>query len=121
VVASQLKASVSTELSTRVTVILEGRLDEDAAELVSSLLDTAIDVDRGSVRLDLTGITFIDMSGLDTLLAANTKARVAGVPLELVAPWRVMDMLVLTGTDGLFQLATYESHPADDGPLPLAR
>lgn len=117
--ASELKASVSNRTARCVEVVLEGRLEEGSVELLANVVEAAVEVGKPIIRLDLSGVTFIDMCGLDALLDANWSARRAGSALELVAPWRVMDMLALTGTDGLFHLARYASRPAEEGPLPL--
>ncbi|MEV5432021.1 STAS domain-containing protein [Streptomyces sp. NPDC052701] len=66
---------------------------------------TALIDDHPHLILDLSGITFCDSSGLNTLLRLRRHADEHGGRLSLVAPAdRVMHMLRLTGADTVFPL-----------------
>ncbi|GGX60551.1 STAS domain-containing protein [Streptomyces minutiscleroticus] len=66
---------------------------------------TALIDDHPHVILDLSGITFCDSSGLNTLLRLRRHADENGGRLTLAAPTdRVMHILRLTGIDTVFPL-----------------
>jgi anti-anti-sigma factor len=101
------------ELWTVVTV--EGVIDRTSAGMVTNLVESALDEDRPSVVLDMAGVAFIDLDGLDALVDAERRARDAGVLLVLRSPSkRVLDMLLLTGVDSLFSLDLHAFAPAVD-------
>ncbi|GAA2443252.1 STAS domain-containing protein [Streptomyces glaucus] len=61
--------------------------------------------DHPYVILDLSGVTFCDSSGLNTLLRLRRHADENGGRLTLAAPaGRIMRMLRLTGADTVFPL-----------------
>jgi anti-anti-sigma factor len=56
---------------------------------------------HGTVRVDLSGVTFIDSSGLGALVALTTAARDAGGDLVVVAPSRpVVRLFEISGLAG---------------------
>jgi anti-sigma B factor antagonist len=102
----QLKAEgdpemANVELSTRecdghVVVSLRGELDvTDAAYVAASL---GVIAARGrSVIMDLSGLEFLDSSGLAALVSARRHARLAGADLLLAAPQKpVLRILAVT-------------------------
>jgi len=100
---SDLRASVSSAPVDEVIARLEGELDLTSAPMLSQLIDDALSVGRPRVTLDLSGVTFIDLHALEALLQADSRARQAGAELVLRSPSRrVLDLLLLTGTDGVF-------------------
>jgi anti-anti-sigma factor len=101
------------ELWTVVTV--EGVIDRTSAGMVTNLVESALDEDKPSVVLDMAGVAFIDLDGLDALVDAERRARDAGVLLVLRSPSkRVLDMLLLTGVDSLFSLDLHAFAPVVD-------
>jgi anti-sigma B factor antagonist len=100
---SDLRASVSSAPVDEVLARLEGELDFTSAPMLAQLIDDALSVGRPRVTLDLSGVTFIDRHALEALLQADTRARQASAELVLRSPSRrVLDLLLLTGTDGIF-------------------
>lgn len=66
---------------------------------------------NGQVVVDLSGVRFIDSTGLSALVAAHTRSVENGGELRLAAvPPGVRQVLELTGLDGLF--AIYEDVPS---------
>lgn len=87
------------------TVAVEGNEIRVSGEIDAhsvSVVDAALgDADPTSeVALDLSGVTFIDSSGLRSLVAAHKRAAEAGGGLVLVDPSEpVLRLLSLTGLD----------------------
>ncbi len=104
-----------TEVDGRLLVM--GDLDvAGGARLDRALLD--IDDAGRVVHLDLSGVTFVDSTGLRSLLAASRRAQVDGRRLRLVNPSQVVRRLLdITATADLFEVL---SEPAavtpDDRP-----
>lgn len=92
---------VSTD--TAGSIVVRGELDISAGPI----LDDAIrDVsDPGSMTLDLADVTFIDSSGLRSLLNASRRAQAGGgmVRLRGVGP-EVQRLLEITGTTDRFHI-----------------
>jgi anti-sigma B factor antagonist len=82
---------------------LEGELDMATADGLSQLLRDAAE-GGGSVKLDFSGVSFMDSSGLRALLDAATRRNGSG-PVVLVNPSpqvrRVLDISIPDGTPGL--------------------
>ncbi|GHH45143.1 STAS domain-containing protein [Streptomyces candidus] len=84
-------------------VTLAGELDLDTAFHVRDTVAACLVKQPTEVRLDLTGVSFCDCSGLNALLAVRSSALRAGVGLRVegigTQPAR---LLALIGADGLF-------------------
>jgi anti-anti-sigma factor len=87
-------------------VVVSGELDiESAPRLVALVHELAVGP-RRSVELDCSGVTFLDSTGVRSLIVARNEASRNGVDLVLTQPSgpvvRVMDMTglfgLLTGT-----------------------
>lgn len=91
-----------TELHGRLVVI--GDLDvAGGARLERVLLD--LDDAGRIVQLDLSGVTFVDSTGLRSLLAASRRAQIDGRRLGLVNPSQVVRRLLeITATAELFEV-----------------
>jgi anti-anti-sigma factor len=73
-------------------IAFSGEIDAHAARLVrSTLLPLA---DSGALRVDLSGVTFIDSSGLRVVLEVHQALERAGRHLVLVAPSRPVARLI---------------------------
>jgi anti-anti-sigma factor len=90
-----------------------GEIDlEVAPQLLDSILCAALPHDRGRVVLDLGGVSFMDSSGLATLIEARRRVREQALELVIVnvtAP--VLRMFELTGVAGHLGVGVH----ADDG------
>ena len=90
----------------RVRFVPRGELDlATAPELERRLLEALRE--RETVVLDLRELTFMDSTGVRTIVAAHQTARDAGVELRLVRPsagtavWRVIE---ISGIDSALKL-----------------
>jgi anti-sigma B factor antagonist len=94
-------------------VTVEGALDLHTASQLADVLQPLLLTGGQSVLVDLSGVAFLDSTGLTCLIAAYRTARSTGARLALIAPGeRVRRMLALTGTDRvLHSYATVDSVP----------
>ena len=57
------------------------------------------------VVVDLTGVTFLDSTGLGALVAARTLAGERGITMRLACPsQRIVKLFTITGLDGVFEI-----------------
>lgn len=63
-----------------------GRLNVVTAARVREAIQTAVNDNRGKVAVDLSGVVFLDSSGLGALIAGLKAAREAGGDVRLVRP-----------------------------------
>lgn len=83
---------------------LEGELDMASAPVLESAVDGALESAQG-LELDLGGVSFMDSTGLRTLLAIRQRLGETGGELRLVAvPPPVRRVLDVTRTARLFEL-----------------
>jgi anti-sigma B factor antagonist len=85
-------------------VVLSGELDmatsEAAAACLAALVETA-----GDIVVDLSGLQFIDSTGLSALLTACRESEDRGRTLTLRRPARtVRRVLTMTGLDRVFRI-----------------
>ncbi|MEM1332727.1 MAG: STAS domain-containing protein [Actinomycetota bacterium] len=102
-------AKMSSELTVQPFdggICLEGDIDRQTAPD----LRTAVAVHLGShdsLRIDMSGVTFIDSSGLRIMLAAQSDAEAAGGSFALVDPSApVLRLLDLSSLDDQFPIVT---------------
>jgi anti-sigma B factor antagonist len=82
-----------------VVVALAGELDMAGATRLTEALAEA-KAAGGPLTVDLTGLDFIDSSGLGVLVRFNNEATAAGFPYRVIAgPPRVHRAFVLSGLD----------------------
>ena len=87
----------------RVIVAPSGEFDLSQAPAVSATLDELVDAGFAHVVVDLRGLSFLDSSGLHTLIGARQTADARGARLSLVAgPPDVHRLFEMTGTEPLF-------------------
>jgi stage II sporulation protein AA (anti-sigma F factor antagonist) len=88
------------------TLVLTGELDPATAPtLEARLAEVTADGDVRRVVLDLAQITFLDSSGLRTLVAANEALRARAAELVLQAPTsNIRRVLEVTGLTELIEL-----------------
>ncbi|MEU1507880.1 STAS domain-containing protein [Kitasatospora sp. NPDC005748] len=95
----------------RVLVRVTGEIDLDAAGPLDEALERALDASGSGLDVDLSGVSFCNSTGLNTLLDLRVTAHHGGRDVVLTAVSEVVRrLLVLTDTLDLFVSA-----PAPDG------
>ena len=104
-------------------VELSGEADVTNSDQLRDLLDAEVAKEPRHLIIDLSGLRFMDSSGLHALLRANRGLDRQGGVLSLVAPQEaVARMLRLTAADRLIPVyATVEEAAASLGVLVCAR
>ena len=103
-----LDISVSTHDNGITELGVTGRLNMVTAARVRDAIQTAVDNNRGRVAVDLSGVVFLDSSGLGALIAGLKTAREAGGDVRLVRPTEQVE-LVLDLTNMGSVLKTFDS------------
>lgn len=105
---------VSTEdVGGRTVVRAVGEVDVASGDRLRDALARAVTDGRKDLVVDLTGITFMDSTGLGILVGALKRVRLAGGTLELViSSERLLKVFRITGLTGLFTI-----HPTRDAVL----
>jgi anti-sigma B factor antagonist len=86
-------------------IAVRGEIDLSTAPLVEERLDAAIRDSAGPFVLDLSGVAFLDSSGVNVLLRARALLGRAERALLVVCPaGQVRRVLELAGIDDLFLL-----------------
>ena len=81
----------------------EGELDLETAAQVRAQLDEHMDSGHATLVLDLSAVTFVDSTGLRTVIEAQKATEARGVGFALVpGPPAVQRLFELTGTSDLF-------------------
>jgi anti-anti-sigma factor len=100
-----LRSAVDADDDGAGVISLRGDIDVVNASGVEEVIGAALNVGESNVVLDLSGVTFMDASGLRALLVCQRAANQAGGSLSLRSPSRsVLDLLLLTGLDTAFHL-----------------
>lgn len=89
-------------------VCIEGEIDLSTIPVLTQHIDAQLGGDhRAALTLDLTGVTFMDSSGLRLLIELNERARREGWKLSLRSPKHEAATLVLrmTGADDALPFA----------------
>jgi anti-sigma B factor antagonist len=95
--------SVRSRREAEVTV--RGELDCASAGILADELGELLGEGTCRLTVDLAGMTFIDSTGLDTLVSALKAAREIGGDVVLHAPRKcVRKVLAITGAEGFFVL-----------------
>ena len=88
-------------------VVVDGELDLSTAPKLAAILGQFA---NGTVRVDLTGVRFMDSTGLKTLLVAHRRLRRAGRSMILCGP---IDAIIqrtfeITGLDDVLEFEEHE-------------
>ena len=82
----------------RASVVVHGEIDVLYVENLASELAAAADGDAPRVEVDLSGVTFIDSTGINTLVKGRRLATAAGKQYRVVgSDGFVRDVLKLSG------------------------
>jgi anti-sigma B factor antagonist len=88
-----------------VTIRLTGEIDLNTAPSIREAALRAMSHHGGTLLIDLSGVTFMDSTGLEALLATRRRAELSGGTLQLIDPTQsVLRVLEVTGVDRLFQI-----------------
>ena len=86
-------------------VVLDGEIDISTCPAIRRFLLAAISGGHAHLAVDMSGVTFIDASGIGVLVAAASRARQAGGGLSLLAPSpqvrRLLDVFQLDAIERL--------------------
>lgn len=83
-------------------VSLRGQLDYDAKDQLSQALSTQGDVERPRIVADLSGVSFMDSSGINVFVATHQQVSGAGGWVRIAAARQpVLRVLQLVGVDTL--------------------
>jgi anti-sigma B factor antagonist len=108
--AAALAVEVRALAADRRLVTVTGHLDLHTAHRLADALNPLLDSGHPTVLADLSGVTFLDSTGLTCLINAYRAARRTGSRLALIAPsLPVQRMLQLTGVDQVL-----DSYPSLD-------
>ena len=94
------------------TVFLEGDIDHHSARRIRNRIDTKVFIQRpDELILDLSGVCFMDSSGLGLILGRYAKAVELGITFKVANPNRdVRRILDLADTERLIEIEnTYPS------------
>lgn len=93
------------QVGNRTVVSASGELDAHSAPLLEAQLDPASQQPETSLVVDLSGVGFIDSTGLGVLVATLKHVREAGGSLDVVVSTpRVLKVFALTGLDVVIPL-----------------
>ncbi|MFF4136605.1 STAS domain-containing protein [Streptomyces mirabilis] len=99
-----LRVEVADTCGHTAVLTLTGELDLYTAETLYNSVADVLDHQR-TVILELTGVTFSDSSGLNTLLRLRRRAQDRHADLVLAAPPpHLVRLLALTGADSVFTI-----------------
>lgn len=94
----------------RTVLRVAGEVDVSSAPQLQDKLSDLVDVAGAALIVDLSGVTFIDSTGLGVLVGArNRAAELDGSISLVVASDRVLKLFRITGLDGVFDV-----HPSLD-------
>ncbi|WP_445281873.1 STAS domain-containing protein [Streptomyces sp. DSM 118148] len=99
--------TVHTEALPDQTVLLtlKGTLDHHTSDQLTQTLHTLLRPPRPAVLLDLSGVSFIDSTGLTCLLQARRAIHGTDGTIDLIAPSPpVRNLLDLTGVNQVFPI-----------------
>jgi anti-anti-sigma factor len=89
-----------------VTLRLAGEVDLNTAQSMREAALDAMHRHGTNLRIDLSGVTFLDSTGLEVMLATRRRASLEGGQLHLIDPTQaVMRVLEVTGIAHLFEIA----------------
>jgi anti-sigma B factor antagonist len=71
---------------TEPVIIVEGELDMNGTDWFTACVTAALENQPRSIAIDARGLTFMDSSGLRSMLIARAAAEEAGVPFRITQP-----------------------------------
>lgn len=103
---------IKTRSAGDVTIFeLAGRFDNYSTPAIAEQLDRMVQVDSPKIIVDLSGVTFVDSTGLATLVQGMKRSRQQGGDLLLCGLQRSVFMIFeLTRLDKAFYIFVDEAH-----------
>lgn len=102
---------------------LTGKLTRgDGDDLLMTIVDDLLRVDRGGVLVNLEKVPYMDSAGIGALMSCRRRAAAAGSSVKLLNPLkRVYDVLQMVKLDTVFEIfqeeaAALDSFPPDRSP-----
>jgi anti-sigma B factor antagonist len=93
------------EFGTATMLSFEGELDLAYGPTVNAAVEHALARRPAAFAADLRGVTFMDSSGIHTLISAERRCRLAGVRFFLIRGSAAIDVLLtMVGLDRLFEI-----------------
>lgn len=114
---------ISLEHDARTSVVaVEGELDLSSAPRLKWTLLDALDAGRSRLVVDLSGVSFMDSTGLGVLIGVNKRLEQGSELVIVCPPGVVRQVFEFSGTEGAFSIfPTLEAALADlDGRPPQA-
>jgi anti-sigma B factor antagonist len=110
--------AINTRVSTcgadvSATLAVEGQIDAFNSARLQAAIKRQIDRGAGTIIVDLTGVDYIDSSGLGALVANFRDAKERGTRLRVTgANLRTRRVFDVTGLDEMFALRSDPTEPA---------
>jgi anti-sigma B factor antagonist len=96
----ELRSAVDSDPDGALVVAVDGELDLETAPRLANWIADALASGSKRVVLDVAEVSFIDSSGLTTLIVGHAEAEKAGAELVLRSVTRqTYDLLLMTGLD----------------------
>jgi anti-sigma B factor antagonist len=96
-----------TDSESRTCLLLDGSLDLESRDGFLERARAELSKGGAGLVLDLSGVTFMDSSGLNALITLSREGEDAGFPTVLHAPSaRVMRLLETTGLQKLWKITS---------------
>jgi anti-sigma B factor antagonist len=93
------------ELGTATMLSFHGELDLAYGSVVTAAVEHALVRQPAAFAADLRGVTFMDSSGIHTLISAERQCRLAGVRFFVIRGSAAIDVLLaMVGLDRLFEI-----------------
>jgi anti-sigma B factor antagonist len=95
----------ASSTGTQTILLVRGEVDVHSAPVLQSRLAEILDSGQQSVVVDLSGLSFIDSTGLGALVQTRNHAQQAGAVLRLVCnSERMLKLFRITGLDTVFEI-----------------
>lgn len=76
---------------------VRGEVDLASSDILMAAAESIVKPDVGTLRLDMTGVTFIDSSGIRSILLIDERCRETGVSFQVSPSEQVQRVLSLVG------------------------
>jgi anti-sigma B factor antagonist len=107
-----LRTEIQPEAGGVVVIRCVGELDPSVIDELVTAIEWSRRATLAALRIDTTGLAFIDSSGLRQFLEAHERCEASGVRLEFIAGRALRDMLAATGMGDHFHLVEAAPEPA---------